>query len=52
MPTIGNRVMIGTGAKLLGAINIGNESLIGANSVVLQSVPDGASAVGVPAHII
>lgn len=48
-PTIGNNVIIGAGSKVLGPINIGNNVKIGANSVVLKDVPDGATAVGIPA---
>lgn len=48
-PTVGNNVVIGTGAKVLGPINIGNNAKIGANSVVLRDVPEGATAVGIPA---
>lgn len=48
-PTVGNNVVIGTGAKVLGPINIGNKVKIGANSVVLRDVPEGATAVGIPA---
>ena len=50
-PVIGNNVDIGTGAKLLGPIRIGNNVLIGANAVVMQDVPDNSIAVGVPAVI-
>jgi len=50
-PIIGDRVDIGAGAKLLGAIRIGNDAVIGANAVVLCDVPDGALAVGIPAVI-
>lgn len=51
-PVIGNRVDIGTGAKLLGKITIGDDVVIGANAVVLCDVPAGAVAVGIPARII
>jgi serine O-acetyltransferase len=51
-PQIGNRVDIGAGAKLLGAIHIGDDAVIGANAVVLKDVPAGALAVGIPARII
>lgn len=51
-PVIGNRVDIGTGAKILGAIRIGDDAVIGANAVVLIDVPAGALAVGIPARII
>ena len=50
-PTVGNRVTIGTGARLLGDIDIGDDSQIGANSVVTKDVPAGAVAVGIPAEI-
>lgn len=51
-PVIGARVYIGTGAKVLGDITIGDDARIGANAVVLRDVPAGATAVGVPARII
>ena len=51
-PRIGDRVDIGAGAKLLGPIRIGDDAVIGANAVVLQDVPSGALAVGIPARII
>lgn len=51
-PIIGDNVRIGAGAKVLGSIRIGNNARIGANAVVLTDVPDGATAVGVPARII
>lgn len=47
-PDLGNNVMVGSGAKVLGPIKIGNNVKIGANSVVLQSVPDNTTVVGVP----
>jgi serine O-acetyltransferase len=50
-PQIGNRVDIGAGAKLLGPIRIGDDVTIGANAVVLCDVPDGCTAVGVPAVV-
>lgn len=50
-PTIGNNVDIGAGAKLLGPIQIGDNSVIGANSVVICDVPANSIAVGVPAVI-
>jgi serine O-acetyltransferase len=50
-PTIGNDVDIGSGAKILGPIRIGNNVLIGANAVVICDVPDDSIAVGVPAVI-
>ena len=51
-PTIGNHVMIGTGAKLLGPITIGDKAKIGANAVVLKNVPSGYTAIGVSARNI
>lgn len=51
-PTIGNRVIIGAGAILLGPINIGNNARIGSGSVVVKDVPEGATVIGVPGHII
>lgn len=48
-PRIGNRVVLGAGAKLLGDITIGDDCFIGANSVVLDDVPAGSVAVGAPA---
>lgn len=51
-PTVGNNVIIGSGAKVLGPINIGDNVKIGANSVVLKDVPSNATAVGIPARNI
>lgn len=51
-PRVGNRVDIGSGAKLLGAIVIGDDVKIGANAVVVHDVPSGAVAVGVPARVL
>jgi serine O-acetyltransferase len=51
-PTIGDRVIIGSGAKVLGNIEIGNDSRIGANAVVTKSVPDHSVVVGVPGQVI
>ena len=50
-PIIGDNVDIGSGAKLLGPIHIGNNVLIGANAVVMVDVPDNSIAVGVPAVV-
>jgi serine O-acetyltransferase len=47
-PTIGNGVVIGSGAKIIGDIKIGDCSKVGAGSVVLKSVPNGATVVGIP----
>jgi serine O-acetyltransferase len=51
-PTIGNHVVIGAGAKILGGIKVGDNVKIGANSVVLKSVPPNSTVIGVPARII
>lgn len=51
-PTIGDRVTIGAGAKILGAIKIGDDSRIGANAVVVKPVPSNAVVVGVPGQVI
>ncbi len=50
-PTVGNNVIIGTNAVVLGAITLGDHSRIGAGSVVLHDVPQNATAVGVPARV-
>jgi len=50
-PTLGNNVVVGAGAVILGPINIGVGAKIGAGSVILQDVPPGATAVGVPGRI-
>jgi serine O-acetyltransferase len=50
-PRIGNDVVIGAGARILGEITIGDGASIGANAVVLRDVPAGASAIGVPAVV-
>ena len=50
-PTIGNNVLIGAGAKILGNIKIGNDSYIGANAVVIKNVPHNSTVVGVPGRI-
>lgn len=51
-PTIGNNVMIGSGAKVLGPFTVGDNAKIAAGAVVLDTVPEGATAVGVPARMI
>ena len=51
-PTIGNKTVIGSGAKILGDIKIGENCRIGSNSVVVKSIPDDSTAVGIPARII
>ena len=50
-PTIGNNVVIGTGAKVLGNITIGDNSYVGANAVVIKDVPPNSTVVGVPGRI-
>ncbi|MCI6487760.1 MAG: serine O-acetyltransferase EpsC [Candidatus Limivicinus sp.] len=51
-PTIGNNVLIGTGAKVLGPFKVGDNSRIAANSVVLSEIPPNSTAVGVPARVV
>lgn len=51
-PTVGDNVVIGAGAKVLGNINIGSNSKIGSNSVVLNDVPKGATVVGIPGKVV
>jgi len=51
-PTIGDNVVIGSGAKVLGNINIGDNVQIGSNAVVIKDVPDNSTVVGVPGRIV
>ncbi len=51
-PTIGNNVMIGSGAKVLGPFKVGDNSKIAANAVVLSEVPSNSTCVGVPARLV
>lgn len=51
-PTLGNNIVVGGGAKILGAFKIGDNSKIGSNSVVVREVPDNSTVVGVPGKII
>jgi len=51
-PTLGNNIVVGSGAKVLGNINIGDGSYVGANSVVLQNVPPHSTVVGVPGRVV
>ena len=51
-PTLGNNVMVSAGAKILGSITIGDNSKIGAGSVVLQDVPPDVTVVGVPGRVV
>ncbi|MBQ2253028.1 MAG: serine O-acetyltransferase [Clostridia bacterium] len=51
-PTLGNRVMVGAGAKVLGPFKVGDGAKIAAGAVVLSEIPDDSTAVGVPAHVV
>ncbi|OOG20520.1 serine O-acetyltransferase [Thioalkalivibrio denitrificans] len=51
-PSLGDRVVIGAGAKILGPVQIGDDARIGSNAVVLKDVPAGATVVGIPGRII
>jgi serine O-acetyltransferase len=51
-PTIGNNVVVSTGAKVLGSIRVGDNAKIGAGSVVLQPVPDHCTVVGIPGRVV
>jgi len=51
-PVLGDDIFVGAGAKIIGPVSIGSHSRIGANAVVIADVPDGATAVGVPARNI
>ena len=51
-PTLGNNVMIGSGAKVLGPIKIGDNARVAANSVVLREVPENSTVVGIPGRIV
>jgi serine O-acetyltransferase len=51
-PTLGDGVMVGAGARVLGEITLGDGCTIGANAVVINDVPPGATAVGVPARVL
>lgn len=51
-PTIGNNVMISTGAKILGPFKVGDNSRIAANAVLLQEVPEDATVVGIPGRVV
>ena len=50
-PTIGNNVVVGAGAKILGNITVGHHSMVGANAVVIRDVPEDSTVVGVPGRI-
>ncbi|CAB1275609.1 serine O-acetyltransferase [Candidatus Nitrosacidococcus tergens] len=51
-PTLGNNVIVGAGAQVLGPIDIGNGVRIGSNTVVVKSVPENATVIGIPGHIL
>jgi len=51
-PTLGNNVVIGAGAKILGNITIGANSKVGANSVVVKDIPENSTAIGIPARVL
>lgn len=51
-PTLGNNVVVGAGAKVLGPITLGNGARVGSNAVVVKNVPDGATVVGIPGRIV
>ena len=51
-PTLGNNVMVGCGAKVLGPFKVGDNAKIAANAVVLEAIPANATAVGVPARVV
>ena len=52
MPVIGDDVFVGTGSVILGNIKVGNNAAIGANSVVINDVPDGVFVAGAPAKVV
>jgi serine O-acetyltransferase len=51
-PTVGNNVVVGAGAKILGPITIGENARVGSNSVVVKDVPSGATVVGIPGRVV
>lgn len=51
-PILGKNVMVGTGAVIIGGVTLGDNSKIGANAVVTSDVPEGKTAVGIPAKVI
>lgn len=51
-PTLGNHVMVGSGAKVLGPFKVGDNSKIASNAVVLSEIPPDSTAVGVPARVV
>ena len=51
-PTLGDGVLVGAGAKILGPITVGSQARVGANSVVVQDVPEGCTVVGIPGKVV
>src|SRR5205085_8251571 len=51
-PTLGNNVVVGAGAKILGPFTVGEGARVGSNSVVVREVPAGATVVGIPARVV
>ena len=51
-PTLGNGVIVGAGAKVLGPIMVGSNARVGSNAVVVKDVPDGLTVVGIPGHVV
>jgi len=51
-PTLGNNVVVGAGAKVLGPIRLGENARVGSNAVVVKDVPDGATVVGIPGRVV
>jgi serine O-acetyltransferase len=51
-PVLGDNIFIGAGAKILGGVRIGNGAKVGANAVVVDDVPEGATVVGIPARVV
>jgi serine O-acetyltransferase len=51
-PVLGDEVFIGAGAKIIGTLKIGSGAKVGANAVVLEDVPEGATVVGIPARVV
>ena len=51
-PIVGDNVLLGAGSKILGPVSIGNNSMIGANAVVINDVPENSVAVGIPAKVV
>jgi serine O-acetyltransferase len=51
-PELGDNVVVNAGAKIIGKVKVGNNSIVGANAVVVKNVPDNCTVVGVPAYII